>query len=67
MWILNNYNVDALPTDHGETEAPIEDFQLLASRLSQGPSSATTLVEVEHAKTAPAVRAFMPPQVIGAS
>jgi biotin/methionine sulfoxide reductase len=36
------------------------------SRLGQGPSSATTLVEIERASdTAPPVRAFVPPPVVG--
>ncbi|HUK60640.1 MAG TPA: molybdopterin-dependent oxidoreductase [Stellaceae bacterium] len=33
------------------------------SRLGQGPTSATTLVEIERAEAAPPVRAFAPPPV----
>jgi biotin/methionine sulfoxide reductase len=35
------------------------------SRLSQGPSSATTLVEVKICAAPPPVRAFMPPPITG--
>jgi biotin/methionine sulfoxide reductase len=36
------------------------------SRLGQGPSSATTLVEVERAAAAPPVKAFAPPAIVAA-
>jgi len=38
------------------------------SRLGQGPSCATTLVEIErYAGAAPPVRAFTPPRVVEAA
>ena len=44
-------NANVLTRDHG------------TSRLSQGPSSATSLVEVERAAAPPPVAAFVPPPV----
>ncbi|MGH7046094.1 MAG: molybdopterin-dependent oxidoreductase [Stellaceae bacterium] len=45
-------NANVLTRDHG------------TSRLSQGPSSATTLVEVERAAAPPPVAAFTPPRIV---
>ena len=45
-------NANVLTRDHG------------TSRLRQGPSSATTLVEVERSTARPPVRAFAAPRMI---
>jgi biotin/methionine sulfoxide reductase len=45
-------NANVLTRDHG------------TSRLGQGPSSGTALVEVERAAAPPPVKAFVPPSVI---
>jgi biotin/methionine sulfoxide reductase len=51
---------------HGN--ANVLTFDRGTSRLGQGPSSATTLVEIErYAETAPPVRAFVPPVVESAA
>jgi biotin/methionine sulfoxide reductase len=47
-------NANVLTRDHG------------TSRLSQGPSSATALVEVEKCAAAPPVRAFAPVRLAAA-
>jgi biotin/methionine sulfoxide reductase len=59
------------PADSGDTpicahgNANLLTFDRGTSRLGQGPSSATALVEVERwAKPVPAVRAFVPPAVV---
>jgi biotin/methionine sulfoxide reductase len=47
-------NANVLTQDHG------------TSRLGQGPSSATALVEVERCTAPPQVKAFAPPALTGA-
>jgi biotin/methionine sulfoxide reductase len=48
-------NENVLTRDHG------------TSRLGQGPSSATALVEVERATAPPPVKAFAPPAMVAAA
>ncbi len=48
-------NANVLTRDHG------------TSRLGQGPSSATSLVEVERCTAPPPVKAFAPPLVTAAT
>ncbi|HZU90142.1 MAG TPA: molybdopterin-dependent oxidoreductase [Stellaceae bacterium] len=48
-------NANVLTRDHG------------TSRLGQGPSSATALVEVERASAPPPVKAFAPPPVVASA
>jgi biotin/methionine sulfoxide reductase len=56
---------DGAPCAHGNANVLTRDHG--TSRLGQGPSSATALVEVERATASPRVRAFAAPPVVDAA
>jgi biotin/methionine sulfoxide reductase len=63
-WYDPASDADDAPCAHGNANVLTRDRG--TSRLSQGPSSATALVEVERCAEPPPVRAFMPMHLQGA-
>ena len=60
-WYDPEHDGDEAACAHGNANLLTRDKG--TSRLGQGPTSATTLVEIERASAAPPVRAFAPPSV----